>query len=73
MLDHHTNAGFMQFEIFAKGERFSHQIGTPLPQCVVQSLDMIGFTGLFRHLTVTGIFSSDRIRRLSASFGQLVQ
>jgi hypothetical protein len=24
-------------------------------------------------LTVTGIFSSDRIRRLSASFGQLVQ
>jgi hypothetical protein len=52
MLDHHTNAGFMQFEIFAKGERFSHQIGTPLPQCVVQSLDMIGFTGLFRHWAV---------------------
>jgi hypothetical protein len=40
----HANARFMQFEIFAKRERFSHQIGTPLPQRIIQSLDVIGFT-----------------------------
>src|SRR5712672_1739303 len=52
MLDDHPNARFMQFKVFTKRKRFPHQICTPLPQCVIQSLDMLGFTGSFWHWTM---------------------
>src|SRR5258705_11953421 len=52
MLNHHPNARFMQFEICTERAGRSHQIGPPLPQCVIQARALRGFARSFWYATM---------------------